>query len=29
MTPRRVDAFHTGLPIGMARVRTYFHEPTP
>lgn len=29
MTPRRVDAFHTGLPIGTAWVQMYFHEPTP
>lgn len=29
MTTRRVDAFHAGLPISTACVRTYFNEPTP
>ena len=29
MTMRRVDAFHTGLPIGTACVQTYCSEPTP
>lgn len=28
MTPRRVDAFHTGLQIGRACVHTYFNELT-